>query len=187
MNLINHSTKNTSSAAFASAALALSVLFSSSAIAHPFFEPSDASPGATYEGVLNIPHGCELEATTSITLRLDKSIFAGVAPASNGDWKAEVEDKGDAFQITWSGGNVAWDQNGVFKLSAEIAKGADTGEKYFPVIQKCTNNQTQRWIAVPKNDEEPDLPAAIFEVVAKGAKPSAGHSHGKMDPGKGHH
>jgi uncharacterized protein YcnI len=104
-----------------------------------------------------------------------------------------VTKKGSVYEITYEGGEVAWDQDGQFEFSMKIGDLKPT-RLYIPVIQKCKGGDSNRWIETPKpgqSEHELDWPAAVLDVVEGEIKSSGAatpqHMHGGGDAAAGGH
>jgi periplasmic copper chaperone A len=166
------------------------VALSTSASAHPWLDVDQANPGQVYKAKLHIPHGCDTAPTIALVVRTPEGVDA-VEAVSGGGWKATAVKKGSVYEITYEGGEVAWDQDGQFEFSMRISDLKPT-RLYIPVIQKCKGGDSNRWIETPangKSEHELDWPAAMLDVVTGEIKgsPSAAPQHGAMGADAHHH
>ncbi|MCE4225327.1 DUF1775 domain-containing protein [Methylobacterium sp. C25] len=168
---------------FAALPLSLSV---SAALAHAVLERKEATPNASYRGVVQIMHGCEGKATTRVTVTIPEGVI-GAKPMPKPGWQLATT-KGSyakAYQsfhgkvsegvtaITWSGGSVGDDEVDEFTFFARISDDFAPGSTvYFPVEQECAGAGDKgllAWTQVPKAGQNPhDLktPAPGVRIVA---------------------
>lgn len=97
------------------AALGLTLL-ASTVSAHATLEQQSAAIGATYKGVMRIGHGCDGEATQSVTITIPEGVIA-VKPMPKPGWTLETETSAhdqsydyygtpvteEVTRITWTG------------------------------------------------------------------------------------
>jgi hypothetical protein len=161
------------------------------ASAHVALEAKQAKVGAGYKAVLGVPHGCEGQPTTEVTVDIPEGVI-GVKPMPKPGWTLTLS-KGPyarsyAFyhgaansegvkQVTWSGGSLPDEYFDQFVLSTFIAGELEPGAiLYFPVTQKCANGE-QRWSEVPAEGQDAhslEHPAPQLILVAGDEK----HDHG---------
>ena len=161
--------RNTALCAAAAFGLAL---FAGHAAAHVTLENQEARVGASYKGVLKVPHGCEKTATVSIRVKIPDGVI-GVKPMPKPGWTlttvtgkypkayklfhAEIGE--GVTEINWSGGKLpaAWYDE--FTFQGFIAGDLEAGRTiHFPVVQECEKG-VHRWIEIPAEGKTPaDLP-----------------------------
>ena len=132
------------------------------ASAHVTLENQEARVGASYKGVLKVPHGCEKTATVSIRVKIPDGVI-GVKPMPKPGWTlttvtgkypkayklfhAEISE--GVTEISWSGGKLpdAWYDEFVFQgfVAGDLQAGKTI---YFPVVQECEKG-VHRWIEIP--------------------------------------
>jgi uncharacterized protein YcnI/copper(I)-binding protein len=172
-------------------AAAVAVFFCASSVsahAHATFERAEASPGASYKGVLRVPHGCNGEATHTVRLKLPDEIVS-VKPMPKAGWTLSTksapyakayEEHGRKIsegvrEIVWSGGALQSDHYDEFVFMGRIAPHAKAPTTIFaPVVQECANGQ-QRWDQVPADGQSVrglKAPAPAIRLVAA-AQPTA--------------
>ena len=153
-------------------ALAITALLSSVAIshaeAHVSLATKEAAPNSSYRAVLQVPHGCDGEPTTSIRVQIPEGVIA-VKPMPKAGWALTTtrgaytkpyENHGRAVnegvkEIVWSGGNLADEYFDEFTFSATIATdGGEAKAVYFPVVQQCAKGEAA-WIEIPAAGQSP--------------------------------
>src|SRR5689334_15271491 len=130
--------------------------------AHVTLERQEAPVGASYKGVLRVPHGCAGSPTTAIRVRVPAGII-GVKPMPKPGWQlntvtgkypkpytlrgAPVTE--GVTEISWSGGKLPDAHYDEFVFVGVIAEELGGGQTiYFPVVQECEKG-VHRWIEVP--------------------------------------
>ena len=132
------------------------------ALAHVTLETQQAAVGASYKGVLRVPHGCSGAPTVRLRVRIPQG-FVGVKPMPKPGWTLETT-KGayDAPQrlggaqltegvreISWSGGSLPDDFYDEFVFTGSVATDMKPGTTiYFPAVQDCATG-AERWIDIP--------------------------------------
>lgn len=182
-------------------ALAISALLSSVAIsnadAHVSLATKEAAPNSSYKAVLQVPHGCDGEATTAIRVQIPEGVIA-VKPMPKAGWALTTtrgtyakpyENHGRAVnegvkEIVWSGGSLADEHFDEFTFSATIATdGGEVKAVYFPVVQQCAKGEAA-WTEIPAAGQSPrelKKPAPALRISANIAVAQAGghdHQHG---------
>jgi periplasmic copper chaperone A len=165
---------------FVSAALGLGLL-ASAAQAHAVLERKQASPGASYRGVVQIMHGCSGKPTTRVSVTIPEGLI-GAKPMPKPGWtlattrgayaKTYTTHHGTASEgvtaITWSGGSLPDDEVDEFTFLAQVADTFEPGATvYVPVQQDCSEGG-HSWTEVPKPGQDAhDLKAAApaFRIV----------------------
>jgi hypothetical protein len=158
---------------FVSAALGLGLL-ASAAQAHAVLERKQASPGASYRGVVQIMHGCNGKPTTRVSVTIPEGII-GAKPMPKPGWtlattrgayaKTYTTHHGTASEgvtaITWSGGSLPDDEVDEFTFLAQVADTVEPGTTlYAPVQQDCAEGSLS-WTEIPKPGQTAhDLKAA---------------------------
>ncbi|MGI5458701.1 YcnI family protein [Streptomyces sp. CA-249302] len=159
------------------------------ASAHVTVHPESYAKGAT-DGVLTfrVPNEEDTASTTKVQVFLptDHPVL-GVLVTPQDGWTAKVTntklktpvktDDGtitDAVsEITWTGGKIGAGQYQDF----DVAFGQlpdDTDQLTFKTLQTYSDGKTVRWIeAAASGDEEPENPAPVLKLTAKGADEDA--------------
>ncbi|QQA44261.1 DUF1775 domain-containing protein [Pelagovum pacificum] len=159
------------------------------ASAHSTLEVGEAPAGSTYRAVLRVPHGCDGQATHTVSVDLPEG-FYNAKPMPKADWMLETEtgtyetpymNHGTEMTegvrtITWSDGNLedGWYDEFVFRgsIGADIEPGTVL---YFPTTQICADG-TADWTDTSGESGVPN-PAPSLTVVAAGGGDDHGHSH----------
>jgi uncharacterized protein YcnI/copper(I)-binding protein len=169
----------------------------SSADAHVTLATKEAAPNSTYKAVLQVPHGCDGEATTTVQVQIPEGVIA-VKPMPKAGWTLTTtrgayakayENHGRTVSegvkaIVWSGGNLADEHFDEFTFSAMIATdGGAASAVYFPVVQQCAKGEAA-WTEIPATGQSTrDLkkPAPSLRISANTTVAQAGghdHHHG---------
>lgn len=155
------------------------------AAAHASLEVKEAKVGSGYKAVINVPHGCEGQSTTEVSIDIPEGVIA-VKPMPKAGWKLSLE-KGayartyDFYhgakksegvkRVTWSGGDLPDEYFDQFVLSAFVAGELKPGTKLaFPVTQKCPKGEL-KWNEVAAEGVDPhslEHPAPQLLLVAGG-------------------
>lgn len=188
----SHLLSATAFSAFAFAAVC------SPAHAHIVFANAEAAPNSYHRAVLQVPHGCDGEATTAIRVQIPEGVIA-VKPMPKAGWTLTTtrgayaksyQNHGQPVidgvkEIVWSGGNLSDDHFDEFVFSALLAGAATATTLYFPVVQQCTKGEAA-WTEIPSGQQSPrDLkkPAPSLRLTTKGttlAQAAPPHDHGAM-------
>lgn len=162
------------------------------ASAHVTVHPESYAKGAT-DGVLTfrVPNEEDTASTTKVRVFLptDHPVL-GVLVTPQEGWTAKVTntklktpvktDDGtitDAVsEITWTGGRIGAGQYEDFNVAFGQLPD-DTAQLTFKTLQTYSDGKTVRWIEeAAKGDEEPENPAPVLKLTAKGASDDAGTS-----------
>lgn len=169
-------------------ATGLLVVLAPAALAHPFFDPSEAPAAGTTELTLEIAHGCGPdESADTIEVAVDPpdgDVLAEVTPRDEDGWTLDVE-RGDDDELTFvytaDGGA---EPAPTFDLEVTTAGDEDdAGDTlYWRVFQDCGDAGSFRWIGTP--DDEADDPAVTLDLVAPepGAGDAATEPTGEASP-----
>jgi periplasmic copper chaperone A len=138
------------------------------ASAHVALEAKQAQLGAGYKAVFGVPHGCEGQPTTEVSIDIPEGII-GVKPMPKPGWTLALqkgpyartykfhhgETKSEGVKrVTWSGGSLPDEFFDQFVLSTFVAGELEPGATiYFPVTQKCASVE-QRWSEVPAEGQD---------------------------------
>jgi len=135
----------------------------STASAHVMLEAKQAKVGSGYKAVFGVPHGCEGQPTTEVSIDIPEGVI-GVKPMPKAGWTLALqkgpyartykfrhgETKSEGVKrVTWSGGSLPDEYFDQFVLSTFVAGELEPGATiYFPVTQKCATGE-QRWSEIP--------------------------------------
>lgn len=162
------------------------------ALAHVGLEPSEVNGGSGTTLSFRIGHGCEGEATDSVSILMPVGV-ASVSPFPKPGWDLEIE-RGTlpepitsadqqitegVTKVTWSGGSLPEGQTDIFQIRASVF-GDDGARVFFPVVQGCGSLE-HPWIEVPTDGSDGhdlDEPAPSLVVVAADIGPDDGDSDG---------
>jgi uncharacterized protein YcnI len=152
------------------AALAVALLCAApgGAQAHITLETKEAPVASTYKAVLQVGHGCEGTATTTIRVRIPEGVIA-VKPMPKPGWQLTTRE-GDyakpykyydetltrgVTEIAWTGGSLpdAWYDEFIFRV--RLPEGEPGTVVWFPVVQECEKG-VHRWIEIPEAGRKPD-------------------------------
>ena len=138
------------------------------ASAHVALEAKQAKVGASYKAVFGVPHGCEGQTTTEVSIDIPEGVI-GVKPMPKAGWTlalqkgpyaraykfhhGETRSEG-VKRVIWSGGSLPDEYFDQFMLSTFVAGELQPGARiYFPVTQKCANGEL-RWSEVPAEGQD---------------------------------
>ena len=138
------------------------------ASAHVALEAKQAKVGASYKAVFGVPHGCEGQPTTEVSIDIPEGVI-GVKPMPKAGWTLALqkgayartykfhhgETKSEGVKrVTWSGGSLADEYFDQFVLSTFVAGELEPGSTiFFPVTQKCATGE-QRWSEIPAEGQD---------------------------------
>jgi periplasmic copper chaperone A len=164
----------------AAAAVAILATMVAPAFAHITLETGTAPVGSAYKAILRVPHGCDGQATTAITLKVPEG-FISAKPMPKAGWTLDIKTgdyantyklygadvKSGAVEISWSGGNLPDNEYDEFVVRGTLADSLKAGDTlYFPVIQTCGSGE-EDWIKIPVDGQpEPDTPAPGLKLAA---------------------
>lgn len=154
------------------------------ALAHVTLQSKEATPGASYRGVLAVPHGCAGSPTTRITVRIPEGMIA-VKPMPKPGWNVSVS-KGKyerthdfmhgiklsegVREITWSG-RLEDDFYDEFVFAGFLAGSVPQTVLYLPVVQECEKG-VENWAEIPTAGQDAHAlksPAPALRVAARPA------------------
>jgi copper(I)-binding protein/uncharacterized protein YcnI len=164
--------------------------FAGAAGAHVTLEQAEAAAGATTKITLRIPHGCDGQATHTVTLQVPDGFYAAkpmpkagwVLETVTGPYATPYDNHGTAMtegvrKIIWSQGHLddAWYDE--FTLRGTVGPDVVPGTVlYFPAVQTCAT-ATAEWTDI-SGSAGPETPAPGLTVVAGPAASGHGHGHG---------
>ena len=158
----------------------LAVAAPMAASAHVSIDPTDTAAGAYTVLSFGTPHGCGESPTTKLTFTMPDGIDR-VTPTVNPNWTIEkVVEQLDEPKTDSHGANITErvsqvvytavtplpsDLRDVIALSLQLPADAAGETLAFPVLQECTEGQTD-WSAVAEEgEEEPEHPAPTITVT----------------------
>ncbi|MFG2182870.1 YcnI family protein [Streptomyces abikoensis] len=168
------------------------LLFAGPAFAHVSVQPGTAEKGGYSTIALKVPNEKDNASTVKLELTLDpKHPLVSVMPQAVPGWDVKVEktklDKpvqmhGKSIdeavsKVTWTGGKIEPGQFQQFPLSVGQLP-TDADELVFKALQTYSDDDVVRWIDPSKpGGEEPEHPAPVLKLVAKGAAAGGGDHH----------
>ncbi len=175
-------------------ALLIAGAANSAASAHVSLANAEAVPGSHYKAVLQVPHGCDGEATTSVRVQIPEGVV-GVKPMPKPGWTLTTtrgayakayDNHGRSVsegvkEVVWSGGSLADEHFDEFIFSGLIAvDGSQVKQLYFPTVQTCAKGEAA-WTEIPSGQQTSrDLkkPAPALRLVSNTMVAQAsGHDH----------
>jgi uncharacterized protein YcnI/copper(I)-binding protein len=178
-------------------ALALAALFSgiamSSVQAHVTLVTKETAANASYKAVLQIPHGCDGQATVAVRVQIPEGVI-GVRPMPKAGWTLTTtrgayakpyQNHGNTVsegvkEIVWSGGSLADEHFDEFTFAATIATdGGAAKAVYFPTVQQCVKGEAA-WTEIPAAGQSArDLkkPAPAVKISDATVAQAGGHDH----------
>lgn len=153
------------------------------ALAHVGLEPSEVPGGSGATLSFRIGHGCDGDATDSVSILMPVGV-AAVSPFPKPGWDLEIENgtlpepitsggqqiTEGVTRVTWSGGSLLDGQTDVFEIRASVF-GDDGGRVFFPVVQACGAAELA-WIEVPTDGSDGhdlDEPAPSLVIAGDAA------------------
>lgn len=161
------------------------------AFAHAVFNQATAEPGSLVTAEARITHGCDGQATHTVTITMPEGVTR-VTPRTIPGWTVSVTRRPLAAPlrlhgqtitetvdtITWSGGSVpdfAFEQF-EFRFAAPAEPGRTL---YFPLVQTCASG-TEAWDQIPARLQDWGATPKPAPYITLGTPPAAGrggHSH----------
>ena len=180
-------------------ALSLAAFFLNLAVAgasaHVSLANAEATPNSQYRAVLQVPHGCGGEATTTLRVQIPEGIIA-VKPMPKAGWALTTtrgayaklyENHGSKItegvkEIVWSGGSLADAHFDEFTFSGVVATdGGAAKAVFFPTVQQCAKGEVA-WTEIPtagQSSHDLKKPAPALRIFANTTLAQAGgHDHG---------
>ncbi len=136
--------------------------------AHVSLATTEAPVGKAYKAVLQVPHGCEGEATLKLRVQIPEGLFA-VKPMPKAGWTLETvtgpyakpyDQHGTQLtegvtEVIWTGElpDAFYDE---FVFRGTLAGDLEPGTTLFvPVVQECAD-KAERWIEIPAAGQDAD-------------------------------
>src|SRR5262245_54615417 len=148
---------------------ALSIIAAqSSAFAHITLATGETRGNTYYKAVLQVPHGCDGQATQSIRVQIPEGVIS-VKPMPKPGWTLNItrgayaktyQSHGKAVnegpkEIVWSGGSLSDDNYDEFVFTSFISGDFTPGQTiYFPTVQKCVSGE-MNWAEIPAAGQSP--------------------------------
>ncbi|MGJ8625779.1 MAG: YcnI family copper-binding membrane protein [Sulfitobacter sp.] len=169
-----------------SSALLFTLLTSTASWSHATLETQSAAVGSTYKGVMRIGHGCDGQATKTVSIKIPEGVIS-VKPMPKAGWHVETKigayaETHDYYgtplsegvrEIIWTGSleDAHYDE---FVFRGSLVKSLEPGKTiYFPTLQTCADG-TAEWVNIPAEGQDPH----DMEGPAPGlALTEAGHAH----------
>ncbi|MEM9972126.1 MAG: DUF1775 domain-containing protein [Pseudomonadota bacterium] len=162
------------------ACVAAAITLPGLAVAHATLEAKSAPMNANHKAIMRISHGCDGEATLSVTIEIPEGVI-NVKPMPKPGWKltSVVEPYARTYEyygprsegvtsITWTGelDDGHYDE---FVFRGRITDAFEEDEViYFPTTQLCANGE-HAWVEIPAAGQERgdlDSPAPGLTVTA---------------------
>lgn len=151
----------------AGAALVLAAPLAASA--HVHVSPADSDAGTTTRLDFSFSHGCDDSPTTALVITIPEGLD-GVKPVLDGAWtiSTEVGVDGIPTEVTYTAKDpIATGIAASVALDVVFASSAANTEVAFPVLQTCTEGETD-WSEVAAEGQTEDDLEAPAPVVAVG-------------------
>lgn len=159
---------------------AASIGFSGQAQAHATLEVKEAAAGSRYKAVMRVPHGCDGQATHTVSIKLPEG-FVKAKPMPKAGWKLEVKEgpyeksyqyygktltKGPR-ELVWSGGNLPDNFYDEFVFRGKLMDVKSGETLFFPVTQICADGSVE-WKELPVEGSKEKLkrPAPKLKITA---------------------
>lgn len=183
---------------FAGAGIAaLSIIASQSSVfAHITLATGETRANTYYKAVLQVPHGCDGQATQSIRVQIPEGVIS-VKPMPKPGWTLNItrgayaktyQSHGKSMtegpkEIVWSGGSLSDDNYDEFVFTSFISGDFSAGQTvYFPTVQKCASGE-MNWADIPAAGQSPHAlktPAPGVRIATE-TTTMAQMDHGNMD------
>ena len=150
--------------------------------AHVEVTPSTAPAGKEVSLALEVGHGCDGEATTSLEVLLPEGTDSVAAQPVAG-WKESTP----AGKLVWRGGPLPDHEAKEFPFTAEFF-GKKGDEQVFRILQGCQNGAATAWIQEASAGAEPTYPASVLTLTSTASPPAgetatgSGSTAGPTDP-----
>lgn len=142
---------------------AMTLAFSSVALAHTTVSPEQASAGSTATFTVSTPVEKEIPIVEE---RVEVPQGFEIMSVNSPDgWQGAVE--GDS--VVWTGGEIPEGEEQQFAFTAQVP--SQTGEYKWSVFDTYRDGSVSEWTGAPDSDN----PASVTEVVAGEAQVGAGH------------
>ena len=161
------------------------------ASAHVSLEVSEAPANSTYKAIIRVPHGCDGEATTDLTVALPEG-FIDVKPMPKAGWSIETtrapfaktyalwgnDVSSGVTAVRWSGGNLPDDHYDEFVLRGRVTDFEPGTVLPFKVVQTCPGGEAA-WVEVAEPGTDPHSLGHPAPTLTVAAAPDGGHNgHG---------
>lgn len=134
--------------------------------AHVEVTPSTAPAGKEVSLALEVGHGCDGAATTSLEVLLPKGTDSA-APQPVPGWKESTP----AGKLKWVGGPLPDHEVKEFPFVAEFF-GKKGDEQVFKILQGCEGGASTAWIQrAPAGGAEPENPASVLTLTSTAMPP----------------
>lgn len=168
---------------------AFAALFSCVAVsaqAHATLEQGEAAAGSYYKAVMRIPHGCEGQATHTVSIEVPEGLI-GVKPMPKPGWDLQTrtgpylntytnhgrEVSEGVVEVTWSGGALPDDWYDEFIFRGKLADVLEPGATlYFRTTQTCEDGSVA-WTEIPAEGQT----RGDLRHPAPGLSITQGHAH----------
>lgn len=167
------------------------------ALAHSTLEVASAPANSTYKAVLRVPHGCDGQATETLTVTIPEGVI-DVKPMPKAGWTLTTtradfaktyELWGNAVssgvtEVRWSGGSLPDDFYDEFVFRGRITGFAPGTMVPFKVVQTCADGEVAWDEIVAKGQDPHDLahPAPVLTIAEAEGQGHGGHAgHGGRD------
>ncbi len=181
-------------------AIALTLASTGLALAHATFEKPEAQQNNYYKAILQVPHGCDGQATLKVRVQIPEGVIA-VKPMPKpgwtletvkGDYTGEYEVHGKSVtsgikEIIWTGSleDEHFDQF-VFQARMTDALPANA-TTYVPVTQECADGSVG-WTEIPARGQDPHslkrpAPGIMILAADSGHGGHGGHAAAEVKAG----
>lgn len=142
---------------------AMTLTFSSVALAHTTVSPEEASAGSTETFTVSTP-GEKSVPIVKERVQIPQG-FEVTGVGSPGSWQGSVE----GGSVVWTGGEIGEGEEQQFTFEAQVP--AQAGEYEWHAFDTYEDGSVSEWTGAPDSDN----PASITQVVAGEAEAEAGH------------
>lgn len=149
------------------AALIAVPVLSGTAKAHVEITTQQAPAGKPVKLELEIGHGCDGAATTSLVVQVPPQASGAKALPTDG-WQASTS----GSTLTWKGGPLADHDVQTYPFRATLS-GQKGDQVAFKSIQRCEGGASTAWIQSTAGGAEPEYPAPAVTLTSTAAAPQA--------------
>lgn len=150
--------------------------------AHATLETQEAAAGSYYKAVMRVPHGCDGQATHTVSIEVPEGLI-GAKPMPKPGWTLTTETGAyensytnhgrevteGVVRIEWSEGDLPSDWYDEFVLRGKLADTLEPGTVlYFKTVQTCADG-TVDWVNIPAEGQTShDIkgPAPALKITA---------------------
>ncbi|MEM7566890.1 MAG: DUF1775 domain-containing protein [Pseudomonadota bacterium] len=172
-------------------AAATLALTGTTAFSHATLEVREAAANTTYKAVLRVPHGCDGEATETLTVQVPEGLIS-VKPMPKPGWTLETETGPYARaydyhgrtvaegvrEVRWTGGSLADAHYDEFVFRGRLTDFEPGTRLAFPAVQTCATGEVA-WTEIAADGQDPhdlERPAPTLTIAQAATDGHTGHA-----------